>query len=91
VSVVNVAILDEQGRVVPVADNKIIFTLTGPAGLIGVGNGDPSSHEPDQASSRSAFSGLAQAIVQTTSQGGKIKLKAEAAGLKAANVTLTSK
>jgi beta-galactosidase len=89
-SVVNVAILDAQGRVVPTADNKITFTLTGPAKLIGVGNGDPSCHEPDKTTSHSAFNGLAQAIVQTTTQGGKIKLKAEAAGLKTASLTLVS-
>jgi beta-galactosidase len=90
-AVVNVAIIDAQGRVVPVADNKLAFTLTGPAKLIGVGNGDPSSHEPDKASSRSAFNGLAQAIVQTTMKGGKIQLKAEAIGLKTGSVILTSK
>jgi beta-galactosidase len=90
-AVVNVAILDAQGRVVPVADNKVTFALSGPARLIGVGNGDPSSHEPDKSSSRSAFNGLAQAIVQSTVKGGKIKLKAEAAGLKTASITLTSK
>jgi beta-galactosidase len=90
-AVVNVAILDAQGRVVPTADNKITFKVSGPARLIGVGNGDPSSHEPDKASSRPAFNGLAQAIVQTTAKGGKIKLNAKAAGLKAGTVTLTSK
>ena len=91
IAVVNVAVVDAQGRIVPVADNKITFTLTGPAKLIGVGNGDPSSHEPDKASSRSAFNGLAQAIVQTTSKSGKIELKAESPGLKAANVVLNSR
>ncbi len=90
-AVVNVAILDAEGRVVPVADNEVTFTLTGPARLIGVGNGDPSSHEPDKASHRRAFNGLAQAIVQTTLKGGKIRLQAEAAGLKTGSVTLTSK
>jgi beta-galactosidase len=90
-AVVNVAFLDAQGRVVPTADNKISFTLTGPARLIGVGNGDPSSHEPDKAVRRSAFNGLAQAIVQTTTKGGRIQLKAEADGLKTGSVTLTSK
>jgi hypothetical protein len=30
-----------------------------------VGNGDPSCHEPNQASSRSAYHGLARVIVQT--------------------------
>ena len=48
-AVVNVAVVDGQGRVVPVADNKITFTVKGPGKLIGVGNGDPSSHEPDKA------------------------------------------
>ena len=89
-AVVNVSVVDAEGRVVPVADNKIAFTLTGPGKLIGVGNGDPSSHEPDKADSRSAFNGLAQAIVQTTSKGGRIVLQAEAPGLKAASITLNS-
>ncbi|MGO9110350.1 MAG: beta-galactosidase GalA [Thermoguttaceae bacterium] len=90
-AVVNVAIVDAQGRFVPVAGNKITFTVTGPGKLIGVGNGDPSSHEPDKARSRSAFNGLAQAIVQTTSTSGKIVFKAESPGLKDAGVTLTSR
>ncbi len=90
-AVVNVAVVDAQGRAVPVADNKVTFTVTGPARLVGVGNGDPSSHEPDKASNRSTFNGLAQAIVQTTSKSGKIGLKAESPGLKSASVTLNSR
>ena len=90
-AVVNVAVVDAQGRVVPVAGNKVTFTVTGPARLISVGNGDPSSHEPDKASSRCVFNGLAQAIVQTTLKSGKIVLKAESPGLKAASVTLNSR
>jgi beta-galactosidase len=90
-AVVNVGVLDAQGRVVPVADNKVTFAVTGPAKLIGVGNGDPSSHEPDKASSRSAFNGLAQAIVQTTHESGQIEIKAESPGLKTASVTLNSR
>ena len=38
---------DAQGRQVPDAANKIHFELTGPGKILGVGNGDPSSHEPD--------------------------------------------
>jgi beta-galactosidase len=87
----NVAVLDAQGRVVPVADNKITFTVTGPAKLIGVGNGDPSSHEPDKSASRSAFNGVAQALVQTTFQRGKIGIKAESPGLKTASVSIDSR
>jgi beta-galactosidase len=43
-----VAVLDAKNRVVPVADNEITFELYGPARIIGVGNGNPSSHEADK-------------------------------------------
>jgi beta-galactosidase len=39
--------VDAQGRFVPVAQNKINFSIEGPGKMIGVGNGDPSCHEPD--------------------------------------------
>jgi beta-galactosidase len=47
VAVFTVSIADAQGRVSPVAGNKVAFTLEGPGRIIGVGNGDPSSHEAD--------------------------------------------
>jgi beta-galactosidase len=46
-AVFKVAAYDAEGRLVPVAGNKISFDLTGPGRIIGVGNGDPSCHEPD--------------------------------------------
>jgi beta-galactosidase len=90
-AVVKIEVVDGQGRVVPTADNRITFSLTGPAKLIGVGNGDPSCHEPDQSDRRSVFNGLAQAILQTTSRGGEIELKAESPGLQTTSITLTSR
>ncbi len=47
VSIVTVSVTDAQGRVVPVAKNSVQFGLAGPGRLLGVGNGDPSCHEPD--------------------------------------------
>ena len=47
VSVITVAVADAQGRIVPVAGNKINFTVAGAGKILGVGNGDPSCHEPD--------------------------------------------
>ena len=47
VSVFTVSVTDAQGRVVPVAANSIHFELSGPGKILGVGNGDPSCHEPD--------------------------------------------
>jgi beta-galactosidase len=46
-SVFSVSALDAQGRLVPVAQNKIHFALEGAGHILGVGNGDPSCHEPD--------------------------------------------
>jgi beta-galactosidase len=47
VAVITVAVTDDQGRIVPTAANLIQFSLQGPGRIIGVGNGDPSCHEPD--------------------------------------------
>jgi beta-galactosidase len=46
-SVVTVETRDSQGRMIPTAQNEISFSLEGPGRIIGVGNGDPSCHEPD--------------------------------------------
>jgi beta-galactosidase len=48
VSVITVQVDDAQGRGVPTAGNLIAFEIAGPGRIIGVGNGDPSCHEPDQ-------------------------------------------
>jgi len=85
------SILDSAGRVVPTASNFITFTTEGPGSVVGVGNGDPSSHEPDRASSRSAFMGLVRAVVQSTNQPGTITVTATSPGLASAKVSITSK
>lgn len=48
VAVITVMAVDAEGRVVPTADNEITFEVDGPGKIIGVGNGDPSSHEADR-------------------------------------------
>ncbi|HEY3886536.1 MAG TPA: beta-galactosidase GalA [Vicinamibacterales bacterium] len=89
VSVVTVQIVDAQGRVVPTAGNDVAFTLAGPGRLIGVGNGDPSSHEPDHAPKRSAFNGLCMAIVQASKTAGEIRIDAASPGLTSASAAIT--
>ena len=64
---VSAAIVDSKGNVVPSVSDKVEFRIvSGPGRIVGVGNGDPSCHEPNQVSWRSAYHGLARAIVQTT-------------------------
>ncbi len=47
-AVVTVDLRDQAGRIVPTANQRVNFDLQGPGRIIGVGNGDPSCHEPDQ-------------------------------------------
>jgi beta-galactosidase len=90
-AVVTVEIVDSQGRIVPVANGKVSFAVSGPGKLVGVGNGDPTSHDPDKASWRFAFNGLAQAIVQTCGEAGQITLTAQATGLRSAEIQLNAR
>ncbi len=90
-SIITVSVRDEPGRVVPTASNLVHFEIQGPGKIIGVGNGDPSCHEPDQYPTqsgwqRSVFNGLAQIIVQSSKIPGEIVLKATADGLKPATI-----
>ena len=48
VAVVTVSALDAGGREVPTADAPVQFALEGGGRILGVGNGDPSSHEADR-------------------------------------------
>ncbi len=91
VTVVTVSIADAQGRIVPTAGNQVSFRVSGPGALIGVGNGDPSSHEADKASERAAFNGLASAIVQAGKQAGDIRIEAASPGLQSASVSISAK
>ncbi len=91
--IVTVAVEDKQHRLVPVADNLIEFELKGPGKIIGVGNGDPSSHEPDKYIShwqRKLFSGYAQIIIQVTDESGKINLIAKSKGLESTRLVVKS-
>lgn len=90
VSVVRVSVRDQHGNVVPTADNEIRFAVTGPGKIIGVGNGDPSSHEPDKASQRRAFNGYCLVLIQSTDHAGEIHLTATSQGLHAAQILLES-
>jgi beta-galactosidase len=83
-SVVVAQIVDAQGRIVPTAGDEVTFTASGPGRVIGVGNGDPSSHEPDRASKRSAFNGLCMALVQSLKTQGEIRVEASALNLASA-------
>ncbi|HEV2207633.1 MAG TPA: glycoside hydrolase family 2 TIM barrel-domain containing protein [Verrucomicrobiae bacterium] len=87
-TVVYASVLDSQGFVVPVASNLVTFAAAGAAYVAGVGNGDPSDHEPDRATQRHAFNGWCMALVSATNFSGPIMLTASSPGLTPATLTL---
>jgi beta-galactosidase len=90
-TVINISAVDREGREVPDADNMIHFSISGDGKIIGVANGDPSSHELDKCDvpgsatggvwQRSLFNGKCQVIIQSTQTSGAIKFEAKATGL----------
>ncbi|MGZ3299257.1 MAG: beta-galactosidase GalA, partial [Asticcacaulis sp.] len=68
--------------------HMITYDITGGT-IIGLGNGDPTSLEPEKGNRRSLFNGLGQAIVQSIeTQPGALRLRATAPGLKAAELII---
>jgi len=88
VAVIRVAIKDDKGRVVPTAGNLVKFSIEGPGKIIGTGNGNPSSHEPDKATQRMAFNGYCLVLVQSNKQAGEIKLTVSSDSLKGSDISI---
>ena len=86
---VAVEAVDAEGRVVPTAKPLANFAIDGPAKVIGVANGDPICHEPDDATRRSLYNGLAQAIVLSSPGGsGAFTMTATSDGLAPATLRI---
>lgn len=90
--VVDVSVKDIDGRLVPDANNLIEFSINDDAQIIGVGNGDPSSHESDKCATgkwqRTLFNGHCQIILQAGKTNSTIQLKASSTFMQTATLTL---
>ena len=75
-------VVDAADILVPTANNPITFEVEGPAKIIATDNGDQSSHEPFQASSHTAFNGMALASAQASKTPGHVRITAKSPGLK---------
>ena len=83
-------IVDAQGVIVPQANNRIDFTITGPGALVGLDGGDPTNHDSYKGTSHAAFSGKLLAIIHSTTTSGKITLKATSGSLTAGSVDINT-
>jgi beta-galactosidase len=86
-----VQILDEKGRLVPIADSEVTFSVEGDGLLLGVDNGDPESHADFKSNRRKAFNGLCLAILQSTGKPGQIRVTAASPSLKPATVIIAAR
>ncbi|HVS95862.1 MAG TPA: glycoside hydrolase family 2 TIM barrel-domain containing protein, partial [Puia sp.] len=95
--VFNCSVVDRQGREVPDASDLLHFSVAGNARIIGVGNGDPSSHEPDQFPDggwqRHLFGGKCQVIVESAGiapNGSPVSLTVSGEGLSPAKISIAT-
>ncbi|MBN1569631.1 MAG: DUF4982 domain-containing protein [Acidobacteria bacterium] len=88
VAFVTATITDQNGIPIPAASDLISFGIAGPGVIAAVDNGDNSSIEPFQASSRRACQGRCYAMIKARSERGAITVTASAPGLDGASITI---
>lgn len=90
-SFITAAVVDDNGDVVPQANNGLTFSLSGPGEIVTTDNGDPTDMTPFPSKDRKAFNGLALVIVRANSGGsGPITVTAAATGLQSGTILLTA-
>lgn len=86
---ITTSIDDRDNLTVPGSNNLVTFSIEGPGIIVATDNGDATSHEPFQSSTRKAFNGLCLVIVKAQKgASGSFKVKAESRGLKEAESTI---
>jgi beta-galactosidase len=91
-SFVTVEVTDENGNLVPYADNLINFDIEGAGFIAGVDNGSQTSMESFKANFRKAFYGKCLVIIQNNGKSGNITLQASSDKLKSERIVIrTSK
>jgi beta-galactosidase len=79
---VTVSVVDGNGTLVPRANARVKFDVTGPADVIATDNGDATNLESFQSPERAAFNGLVLGIVRTRpGQPGRIVVRVTSEGL----------
>ncbi len=90
-SYVLVEVVDKDGNLCPLAENKISFVVEGSGRNVGVDNGSPISLEPFKADSRKAFYGKALLIVQSDGSAGPVSVTASSPELKSDKIEIIAR
>jgi hypothetical protein len=87
---VEVRVTDADGNLVPIASDAVTFSLSGPAHLLAIENGDVASHDSGQGPTHNLFHGRAMVYIQSENMPGNVTLKVTAPNLEPATVTVQS-
>ncbi|MEC0369650.1 sugar-binding domain-containing protein [Paenibacillus chibensis] len=77
---------DEAGRPVENANNRVHVEVTGAGRLLGLDNGDSTDYDSYKGVSRRLFSGKAMAIIGSTLETGKIRVRISSPGMEVQTV-----
>ena len=87
---IEVSIVDDNGIILPDADNFVEFEVSGPAKLLGVENGDILDLAPHKVLNRKVFKGKCLLLIQTTDEVGIIEVTAKSKELKRSSIKIKS-
>lgn len=88
---IEVSVVDENGNMLPEANNLIEFEVSGPGKNIGVENGDILDLSPHKVNYRKAFKGKCLLLIQATGEPGEIEIKATSENLEEDALKVISK
>ena len=88
---VTIEVVDRRGTVVPTAAIPIRFAVTGAGELAATGSPAPNDTSSFHLPVRKTFEGRCLAILQSKGDAGKVTLKAEADGVKAATIVVKTR
>ncbi|WP_195429051.1 glycoside hydrolase family 2 TIM barrel-domain containing protein [Clostridium sp. D46t1_190503_E9] len=94
-SYITVDLVDANGNIASGANNRLTYTLEGNGKIVGLDNGnaaDTDRYKPatDKSGTRSAFSGKALVIVQSTRDAGEMTLTVSGEGLESKSITINT-
>ena len=85
---VRITAVDKKGRTVPMAQGEVTFTVSGPADIVGVVNGDINSNELTVGNKRSLYNGTCTVILRSQRIPGRVILDATTPGMKPVQVKM---
>jgi len=87
-SFITVEVVDNEGNMVPTAQNNIHFELKGNGKIVGVASGDPTNHQSFKGNQHKALNGKCLVIIQSGEHSGKLELIAKAEGLNSKTINI---